>query len=74
MSPKSLSVARAVILGAYLGDSCKIVNELYGCKVFAFEPVKKYASILQERFNGCKDIVILPYAASDKDGFTEIKS
>ena len=63
---------RAVILGAYLGDSCKTVNELYGCKVFAFEPVKKYASILQKRFIESKDIVIMPYAASDKDGFTEI--
>jgi FkbM family methyltransferase len=62
----------AVILGAYLGDSCQVLNDMYSCRIIAVEPVKDYVISLENRFKHITNVQILPFAASDSTGSMEI--
>lgn len=54
-------------LGGYVGDWAHQIYNLYGCKLFIFEPIKKYFDIIKESFNNNPDVTIMNVAAYDKD-------
>ena len=45
-----------VDIGAYTGDYAKKIHDKFGCKIFCFEPVKRYFDHLPKTFNGIPNI------------------
>lgn len=55
-------------LGGYKGDFAFEIHQRYSCRVFVFEPVKRYHLACLERFKGNDKIVCLNYGLADADG------
>lgn len=49
-------------LGAYHGDFAQEISDRYGSRLYLFEPVPEYISVLQQRFQSNKCITVLPFA------------
>ena len=52
--------------GGYNGDFSKKISELYGSKIFIFEPYEYYYQRLKKLFNDNKNIYVSNYAISNK--------
>lgn len=52
--------------GGYKGIWSENIYSKYKCKIFIFEPIKKYFDILNEKFNNNNDIKIFNFGLSDK--------
>lgn len=48
-------------VGGYKGQWAAEIYERFGCRVFVFEPVKKYAQEIQKRFEGVPRVKVFPY-------------
>ena len=62
----------AVVLGGYVGESSQYIKDLYGSRIYIFEPVPDFFSVLQNRFNDVPGIQIIQAAASNSDGNLEL--
>lgn len=58
-----------VDVGAYTGAGAAQMHDLYGCRVFAFEPNPTPFALLEQRFADHPEVVTLPYGlgAADED-------
>lgn len=52
----------AVVIGAFEGRTAQAIHELYGCQIFAFEPVEHACELFRQRLNGAPNVVLEPYA------------
>lgn len=59
-------------IGAYKGVWAKQINELYGCQVICFEPVKSMFEQLKQNIGDNKNIKAYNVAISDKNGTEDI--
>jgi len=55
-------------LGGYEGWFSDQINNKFGSRIFCFEPIKHYATVIQEKFINFKNISVLPIAISTKNG------
>jgi FkbM family methyltransferase len=55
-------------VGGYHGWFTEQINEMYGCRIFCFEPVPEYFKKLKEKFKGLRNVTVLPYAIIDHNG------
>jgi FkbM family methyltransferase len=58
-------------LGGYLGEWSEKIFNKYGCKIFIFEPVKKYYDEINNKFNNDK-IKTFKLGLSDKDSNVDV--
>lgn len=55
-------------LGGYEGWFSEQINRKYGSKIFCFEPIKKFASQIDDKFKKFNNIKTFQLAISDKNG------
>jgi len=55
-------------LGGYTGWFTEQINTKYMPKIYCFEPLKKYALIIQTKFSSYNNVFVFPLAISDKNG------
>ena len=53
-------------VGGYKGEFASYLFARYQCKLFVFEPVKKYYTLLQNTFKNNQNIKIFPYGLGHK--------
>jgi len=51
--------------GGYKGEWSEKIYNKYGCKIFIFEPIKKYFELICEKFKDNKNIYVFNYGLSD---------
>ena len=54
-------------LGANEGWFVEQINNKFGSKIFCFEPINKFITLIEKKFIKNKNIIILPFAISDKN-------
>ena len=59
-------------LGGYHGDFAHQIYQLYGCRVFVFEPMPAFHAKCVARFAGNDKITCLKFGLSDKAGWFDI--
>ena len=57
----------AVDVGAYLGDGAAQIHDLYGCRVYAFEPNPNAFEALEARFADIPEVRPVPYGLGARD-------
>lgn len=55
-------------IGAYLGDYTYTLNNKFKCNIYAFEPIKEYFSLIENRFSKNKNIRLFNIGFTDSDG------
>lgn len=55
-------------IGGYKGQWASDIFAKYRCKIYIFEPIKKYAKFIQNRLNFPRKIIVLPFGASVAEG------
>lgn len=58
--------------GGYEGDWAAAIHERYGCKVFVFEPVNRYAEAIEKRFRGNSAVRTFRYGLHCRNETTKI--
>lgn len=53
--------------GGYKGEWADKINQLYGCKVYIFEPVERYYFQIEERFSDNTDIKVFKKGVSNSN-------
>lgn len=53
--------------GGYKGEWADKINQLYGCKVYIFEPVERYYLQIEERFSDNTDIKVFKKGVSNSN-------
>lgn len=61
--------SNVLIIGGYKGDHAHLINSIYGCNIYIYEPIKEYFKILKNRFVDDCNIHIFNSALSS-DGRT----
>ncbi|MBX3314252.1 MAG: FkbM family methyltransferase [Actinobacteria bacterium] len=56
-----------VDVGAYRGDGAAQIHDLYGCRVYAFEPNPAAFAAMEERFADVAEVVPVPYGLGGAD-------
>jgi FkbM family methyltransferase len=59
-------------VGGYFGQWSEKIYQKYKCKIFIFEPIKKYFDNLNEKFSTTSNIKTYNFGLSNKDFHTEI--
>jgi FkbM family methyltransferase len=59
-------------LGGYEGQWASDIYSRYKCKIFVFEPVKKYADEISDRFKLNDDIKVFTFGLADKSSIAKI--
>jgi FkbM family methyltransferase len=54
-------------IGGYEGWFTEQINNKYGSKIYCFEPLPKFATLIQTKFSGFNNILVFPLAISDKN-------
>lgn len=58
--------------GGYKGEWAEDINQRYRCRVYIFEPVEKYYSIIEEKFRNNSSVRILKKGVSDSNSKIKI--
>ncbi len=53
-------------IGGYIGEWAEAVDKHFGCHIEVFEPIKKYADLLADKFSRNKNIVIHNFGLGGK--------
>ena len=59
-------------IGGYKGDWTDKINTLYSPKIYCFEPIRKHANGISDRFKNNDNITVLPIAISDENKTDQI--
>lgn len=70
LSPKDV----VIDVGGYEGNWAAEIVARYGCRVFVFEPVPEFVSMLHKRFRNNPNVKILDYGLGDKNETVEFFS
>ena len=68
LNPQSI----VIDAGGYKGEWAEEINQRYGCKVYIFEPVEKYYSIIEERFRNNSYVKIFKKGVSNSNSKIKI--
>lgn len=58
--------------GGYMGVWSENIYNKYGCKIFIFEPLKKYFNLMSEKFKNNPDIKVFNFGLSNESKYMDI--